>query len=127
MCEATPKVKELLERLPTHIPDRSCGRTGQAPFGNVQGRDHFEHLVILGTDHEKGDMLMASRTNNCEGVKLNYADHWVDDKVRVEGENKLHLFKRSRAFRRASDMRYMLCVICCWMCIVGHVDAILGV
>ena len=37
------------------------------------------------------------------------------------------LFNRYRAFRRASDMRCMLYVICCRMCILGHVDAILGV
>ena len=37
------------------------------------------------------------------------------------------LFNRYRAFRRASDMRCMLYVICCGMYILGQVDAILGV
>ena len=36
LCEATPTVKALLEQPPTHIADRSCGHTGQAPTGNVQ-------------------------------------------------------------------------------------------
>ena len=37
------------------------------------------------------------------------------------------LFNRYRAFRRASDMRCVLYVICCWLCILGKVDAIWGV
>ena len=36
-------------------------------------------------------------------------------------------FNRYRPFRRASDMRCMLYVICCRMCILGQVDAILGI
>ena len=39
----------------------------------------------------------------------------------------IHLFNRYRAFRWASDMRCMLYIICCWLCILGQVDAILGV
>ena len=39
----------------------------------------------------------------------------------------IHLFNRYRAFRQARDMRCVLYVICCWMCILGKVDAILGV
>ena len=38
----------------------------------------------------------------------------------------LALFNRCCAFRQASDMRVMLCVICCLKCILGQVDAILG-
>ena len=68
MCEATPTVKALPEEPPTHIADRSCGHTGQAPTGNVQQRDHYQHWVMLGTDHDKGDMIMATRTNNCKEV-----------------------------------------------------------
>ena len=36
-------------------------------------------------------------------------------------------FNRYRAFRQASDMRCLLYVICCWLCILGRVDAILGI
>ena len=36
-------------------------------------------------------------------------------------------FNRYRAFRQARDMRCVLYVICCWMCILGKVDAIVGV
>ena len=36
-------------------------------------------------------------------------------------------FNRYRAFRQARDMRCMLYVICYWLCILGQVDAILGV
>ena len=37
------------------------------------------------------------------------------------------LFNRYRAFRQARDMRCMLYVICCWLCILGQVDDILAV
>ena len=37
------------------------------------------------------------------------------------------LFHRYRAFRQARDMRCMLYVICCWLCILGQVDPILAV
>ena len=36
-------------------------------------------------------------------------------------------FNRYRAFRQASDMGCVLYVICCWLCILGQADAILGV
>jgi hypothetical protein len=42
-------------------------------------------------------------------------------------KSKYILFNRYRAFRRARDMRCTLYVICCWMCTLGQVDAILGV
>ena len=82
LSEATPTVKASLEQPPTHIADRSCGHTGQAPTGNAQQRDHYQNWVMLGTDHDKGDILMAARTNNCEEVEINYANHWVDDVVK---------------------------------------------
>ena len=68
LCEATPKVKELLEQPPTRIADRSCGHTEQAPSGNVELRDHYQHFVMLGTNHEKGDIIMAARNNICQEI-----------------------------------------------------------
>ena len=36
---------------------------------------------------------MAARTNNSQDIEINYADHWVDDVVRVKQQRKQHITK----------------------------------
>ena len=81
LLEATPAVKEMLERAPAYIAedsDKPRSRPGGKPdVGNMGERRWFQHWVVMG-DEPKGAILMAAKTNECQGIKLLQCSKWID-------------------------------------------------
>ena len=87
LFEATTAVAAMLEREPSHVPDRPPPRHNEkAPLGNMSARAWFEHLVCMG-EESKGAILMAVRKNVCENIECVYSDSWVDGIWNVKGKN----------------------------------------
>ena len=90
LFEATHAVAEMLESQPSYVqepPQQRSLPNQKAVPGNMWQREHYEHHVIM-TQDSKNAILMAARTNVCEGIEELHTASWCDGTWRVSGNLK---------------------------------------